>query len=101
MKFDGKYFNGEKITGKEYDINGNLILTLDNNEGKEFYDNSKIKFNGKYRNGKRWNGKGYNYKGEECFQIQNGNGKVIEYDYYGKLRFIGEYKNGEKNGKGE
>ena len=36
-----------------------------------------------YLNGKRWNGKG------------------IEYYYNGELKFEGEYKNGERNGKGK
>ena len=31
----------------------------------------------------------------------NGNGQVKLYDDYGKLRFEGEYLNGEKNGKGK
>ena len=39
LKFEGEYIDGKKITGKEYDTEGNIILILENNKGKEYYSN--------------------------------------------------------------
>ena len=33
--------------------------------------------------------------------MNNGNGNVKKFNYFGKLKFEGEYKNGNKNGKGK
>ena len=61
-----------------------------------------MEFEGEYLDGKRWNGKGYNKDHNIEFKIINGNGRVKEFCYYlDKLRFEGEYLNGEKNGKGK
>ena len=35
IKFEGLYLNGKKITGNKYDIDGNIILILQNGKGKE------------------------------------------------------------------
>ena len=51
-------------------------------------------------NGKKWNGKGYNTINEIIYELKNGKGYIKEYDYWGKLKFEGEYLNGLKNGKG-
>ena len=51
--------------------------------------------------GKRWNGNGYNIKDNIEFEIKDGEGNIKEYNYYGKLEFEGEYKNGERNGQGK
>ena len=89
IKFEGKYLNGKK-----------------NGKGKEFYENDKsiIKFEGEYLNGKKWTGTGYDYNGKQVYTIKNGEG-YIKYYYYGKIaqhfEFEGEFKNGEKNGKGK
>ena len=56
-------------------------------------------FEGEYINGKKWNGKGYNYDNEVVYELKDGKGLVKEYDN-GPLKFIGEYKDGERNGKG-
>ena len=52
-----------------------------------------------------WNGKGYDYNNCLVFigEYLNGerNGKGKEYDYKGRLIFEGEYLYGEKNGKGK
>ena len=61
LKFDGEYLNGTKYNGKGYDINGNIILDLENGKGKEYYKFNMVKFEGQYFNGKRWNGKLYQY----------------------------------------
>ena len=113
IKFEGDYLNGKK-----------------NGKGKEFYENNKstIKFEGEYLNGKKWTGTGYDYNGEQVYTIKNGegyikyyycentaqhfefegefkngekNGKGKEYDYLERVRFEGEYLNGKKNGKGK
>ena len=77
----------------------------------------------------RWSGKGYNLEGKKVFEIKDGigkgkvydeegnliykgeyingkiwKGKVKEYayeDYQAKIKFDGEYTNGEKTGKGK
>ena len=100
LKFNGEFFEGRKMTGTEYDIEGNQVLTLENGRGKEYYDNEVVRFEGEFYNGKKWNGNGYNYKGEKIFEIKYGNGKVKEYNYRGKLLYSGTYKNGERNGNG-
>ena len=79
IKFEGKYLKGEKISGKKYDIQGNIILVLENGKGKECYDNGQIQFEGEYFNGKRWNGKAYNYQGKEEFVLKYGKGVGKEY----------------------
>ena len=82
-------FEGEYLKGKR------------NGEGKQYFDSKDLKFKGEYLNGKKWNGKGYDRKGNEVYELKNGNGFVREYDDYNHyLVFEGEYKNGEKNGKG-
>ena len=40
-------------------------------------------------------------KTNEIFEIKEGKGFIKEYNYYGSLKFEGEYLNGEKNGKGK
>ena len=58
-------------------------------------------FEGEYLNGKKRNGIGFNNYGDVEFEIKDGKGKVKEYNDYGKLKFEGEYLNGERNGKGK
>ncbi len=55
-----------------------------------------MKFERGYFNGKVWNGKGYNPKGNNEFEIKDGKGNIIEYYNIGKLKFKGEYLNGDK-----
>ena len=69
--------------GKEDDIIGNKIFEGEqlkgerNGEGKEYYDNGKLKFEGDFLNGKRVYGKGYNKNG--IFELKIKNGKIKEY----------------------
>ena len=44
---------------------------------------------------------GFNKNGKIEFEIINGIGKGKEYDIDGKLKFEGEYYNGERNGDGK
>ena len=98
---------------KEYDKDGKLIFEVEyingimNGKGKE-YKNCKLIFEGEYLDGKRWNGKGKEYHLQQDKLIFEGeykngmrwNGKVKEYYDNGKLEFVGQYLNGERNGKG-
>ena len=104
------YLNGKrKGKEKEYDKYGTGVILFEGNylngkrhgEGELYFKTKDLKFKGEYLNGKKWNGKIYARKGYMAYELKNGNGFVKEYDdYYGDLLFEGEYKNGEKNGKG-
>ena len=86
------YSNG--LTKSEY-RNGER-----NGKGKEYDIIDIIKFEGEYRYGKKWNGKGYDIKYNIVYELINGNGYVEEYLLF-QLIFGGEYRNGERNGKGK
>ena len=43
--------------------------------------------------------KGYDKNGNVIYELKSGNGKIKEYYYNGKLKFEGDYINGERNGK--
>ena len=59
-------------------------------------------FEDEYLNGKKWNGKGYDKKHNVIYEIKDGNGFIKEITYAERnLIFEGEYKNGERNGKGK
>ena len=100
LKFEGKYHNDKKISGKEYDIGGHLIYTIEEGKIKEYYEYNKIKFEGEYLNGKRWNGKLYPYYGNEVFELKCGNGEIKDYNKDGICIYEGKYINGQRNGKG-
>ena len=101
IKFEGIYYKKEKINGKIYDCNNELIIILENRKGKEFFKNGNIRFEGEYLNNKRWNGIIYDYNGKKEFELKNGKGKGKEYDFNGDLIYEGEFINGERNGKGK
>ena len=58
-------------------------------------------FEGEYIYGKRWKGNIYDINGNLEFEIKYGCGIWKEYDNRDKLRFLGNFLNNEKNGKGE
>ena len=63
-----------------------------------------IKYKGEILENKMWNGILYNYNGTEQFEIKNGKGIIKEYfrdTYEGSLCFEGQLLNGLKNGKGK
>ena len=105
--------NGKGNNIKKYDSEGKIIFEGEylngkkNGKGREFYNNIKrtIKFEGEYYNGKKWTGKGYDYNGKQVYTIKNGEGYIKNYYYdrddYKYFEFEGEFKNGEKNGKGK
>ena len=97
LKFTGEYINGNKIKGKGYDYQGNIILEIKRNgKGKEYYSDGKLKFEGQYINGKRWNGKVFNHKSNKGFLIKEGKGNGKEYNFWDRLEFEGEYLNGKR-----
>ena len=99
-KFEGEYSQGKKISGIEYNISGDIILTFQNGKGEEKYNNGQLQFKGEYYNGVRYNGKVYNINGIEEYEIKNGIGSGIEYDKSGKKIFEGKFYNGlRKSGK--
>ena len=118
--FEGYYKNGKQWKGKGYNNSqiryelkdGNGFINTKyfkgeikngerNGKGKEYDEYGKLIFVGEYLNGKRWNGKGYNNK-KIIYELKEGKGYIKEYNIYdGRLRFEGEYKNGERNGKGK
>ena len=107
--FKGEYLNGLKNgKGKKYYVDGETLLYegeykngRKEGKGAEYYINGKIKFEGIYLNGEMWDGIGYEKDSNNSFTINNGVGYIKKYDKYGHLFFEGEYKNGEKNGKGK
>ena len=104
IKFEGTYLNGKKFDGIGYDINNNIIYTLNNGRGyvKEFnvyYD--YLEYEGEYVNGeKNGKGKAFDHKGNIIFEGEykndhRWNGKLFEFDYKEIKRFEGEYINGK------
>jgi len=98
--FKGIYLNGKKKgKGKEY-LKCELIFVGEylngkrNGKGLEFNKYERVIFEGEYLKGKRWNG--IIYKDKYKFIIKNGKGILREYHDNGKLKFEGEYINGNK-----
>ena len=112
MIFEGEFKDGKRYNGIGYNnisqfdyINGNI-------EGKVVtYDYEKHElFEGEYKDGEKYNGKlrtyfdsiNYELKGE--FEIKNGkydgNG-ILYYEFFGYIKYIGEFKDGMKEGFGK
>ena len=70
-----------------------------NGDGKEYYEDGKLKLVGKYRYDKKWNGKRYDLFGNIIYELKEGKGLIKEYLSNNKLIFEGEYLNGQRNGK--
>jgi antitoxin component YwqK of YwqJK toxin-antitoxin module len=91
--FEGEYKNFEKYNGKliEYfdDINHIVKRVIEIKEGnktgkgKEYYGNEKLKYIGTYVDGKR-----------------DGKGKEF-YEFFGYIKYEGEFKNDERHGFGK
>ena len=115
--YEGQYSNGEKNgKGESFDPENNKRFRGEfregqKNKGIELYkkiidNNNYIKYKSEYENGEMKNVvKMWQYKegkvifiGESLNGEKNGNGK--EYDNKGHLLFEGKYINGEKNGNG-
>ena len=109
--FEGEYLNGKRNgNGIEYHKNGGKIFEGEyingkrHGKGKEYFwiEQFEFYFEGNYLNGKIWNGFQYGQIITES-EIKNGSGFIIESSHYSPCEtYIEcEYKNGEKNGKGE
>ena len=101
--FKGFYLNGKKNgKGKEY-LNDRLKFVGEyfngkrNGKGLEFNKYERVIFEGEYLDGKKWNG--IIYKDKYKFIIKDGKGILRLYHDNGKLKFEGEYINGNKKGK--
>ena len=106
---DKLIYEGEHIKnirngfGREYDsINGNLTFEGEylngkrNGKGREYYHNGKTSFEGEYLKGKKWNGIGYDRNNTIEYELNDGKGYVKEYyDLLNKIKYEGEYLNGE------
>ena len=82
LKFEGEYVNGER-----------------NGKGKEYYKDGCLLFEGEYLNGKRWSGKAYNINKEKKYLINDGKG--FTKGFFGDFLYVGEFVNGERNGRGK
>ena len=101
--FEGEYQNSLFKKGKQY-MDGKLMFDGEFLYGKKrkgkAYVNGKLEYEGEFLFDRKYDGKGYDENGNVIYELIKGNGKVIEYDVFGKLEFIGEYKNGRRNGIG-
>ena len=104
--YEGEYLNGKRHgKGKEY-LNNKLIYEGEylngkrNGNGKNYFNDNSI-FEGVYLNNQKIVGAYYDKNGLKIRGINNINGKGKEYDDNGKIKFEGEYLNGERNGKGK
>ena len=102
LVFEGSYLNGKRNReGIEYSYIGNLIYEGEylngkrHGKGKKYCYPCDLEFEGEYFEGKKWSGKGYGEKNNVIYNIKEGKG-YIKTNY-----FVGEYLNGEKNGKGK
>ena len=117
--FSGEYLDGKRYNGKEYDFNNDIIYEIIN--GKRFIDgleSEEIIFNVEEIETDNKDNSEYtdlsiegpvfipeelveklNYSGE--FKDGEKNGKGKEYDFEKKLMFEGEFKYGKRNGKGK
>ena len=103
--FEGEYLNGKRNgKGIKYDIDKRKVLFEGqylngkrwNGIQKKFNENS-LYFEGEYLNGKLWNCKYSLY--DEVYKLEQGKGFFCDYDK--ENIYIGEYLNGERNGKGK
>ena len=74
--------------------------------GYGYYRNSRnLYFYGEYLNNLKWNGTCYEEisknKSSAISEIKDGKGFIKELDFYGYLKYEGEYLNGKRNGKGK
>ena len=91
--FEGEYKQGEKYNGilRTYFDDINDILKREvavkngkiEGKGKEYYGNQRLKYQGTFKNGK-----------------YDGNG-ILYYEFFGYIKYIGEFKDGMKEGFGK
>ena len=108
--YEGGYLKGKRNgKGKEYDdfspedviFEGEYLNNKRNGKGKEYDLEGNMMFEGEYLNGKKWNGKGYD-EGKIIYELKDGKGFIqdnIRINSYRYVILLGEYINGEANGK--
>ena len=101
LRFVGDYIYEEKYKNQNGYNKFSFNKEYFTGNGKEYYDNGKLKFEGEYLNGKKWNGKFFNIDKSTISEINNGKGFIQEYNDVGKIIFEGEYLEGKRNGKGK
>ena len=108
-EFTNRYIEySSKTSGIEYNnedrvvYNGGFFNGKRNGNGRE-YNVKEVKiFEGEYLKGKKWNGKFFFKK--ETYELKNGKGYIKEYiynDFNYIIKYVGEYLNGKRNGKGK
>ena len=124
LLYEGEFLNSERNgKGKEYDeyhvgrliYEGEFLDGKRDGKGKKYDYEGDLEFEGEFYNGKIWNG----YGRDGCFEGEFRNGKIyntssesknniikngegyVKFYRYGELIYEGEYKNGDKNGKGK
>ena len=111
--YEGEYLNGKRNgKGIEFDSKHGIIMYEGeylngkrHGKGKEYGgDNGNLIFEGEFLCGKRWTGKIYDTNedgkiNKVIYELKDGKGFVHE--EHDDKYFIGEYLNGEKNGKGK
>ena len=60
-----------------------------------------MEYEGEFLFNNKYDGKGCDINGNIIYELKIGSGKVMEYFDYGDLKFVGEYLNGLRNGKGK
>ena len=108
LKFEGGYLNGKRNgKGKDYYDDGNIkfegeyLNGIRHGKGKEYNIIGEIIFKGKYLNGKKWNCKMFGDNNELIFELKNRKGFGQEYSFDCIYKYVGEFFNGEKSGKGK
>ena len=107
--YEGEYLHGERNgKGVEYYhrrpeklFEGEFKNGKRHGKGIEYNRIGDIIFEGEYKYGKKWNGIGNKYDNRKYYEIINGKGKVIESNVSGTMFYVGEFMNGERNGKGK
>ena len=105
--YEGEYLNGKRNgKGKEYNEDGELEFEGEYNNGKrngvgKEYLKGKLIFEGEYKNGNIFEGVGFESGYNIAFILKEGKGFVKKYNKNKNLIFIGEYLNGQRNGRGK
>ena len=105
LLFEGDFFNGELLKGRQYNKNGEIIYEGEYKDGKKYNGIYKIKMNNQIYSYYFMNGKVTNkyietdnetiYDGKYNNNLKEGKGK--EYNKNGKIIFIGEFLNGYRH----
>ena len=107
--FEGNYFNGKingygyeyENDGKKIKFEGEYLNGIRHGKGKEYNIIGDIIFKGQYLNGKKWNCKMFDDNNKLIFELKNGKGFGQECRFDCEKKYIGEFLNGERSGKGK